>query len=396
MIEAPACRIAPPAFLSEPALAALLDLLPEARIVGGAVRDTLAERPFADVDLASPLPPEQVIERLNAAGLKVVPTGLAHGTVTAVLPGRTVEITTLRRDIETDGRHAVVAFTDDWREDAARRDFTINALSMTRDGAVFDYFGGLADLRAGRLRFVGDPAARVAEDYLRVLRYFRFFARYAGVEPDEATLTALRDAVPLLGSLSAERVWQELTRILSAPDPVAAVALMDRLGVLAAVMPEGADVPALQRIIARGAPADSVLRVAALLTGDVLTFAARLKLSLAERDRLVALRAAPLAKPDNDDATVRRLLADTPIDVLVDKTWLEGGDGPAWGSLRDRLKSLPVPIFPLEGRDIVAMGVTPGPRVGDLLRAVRTWWLAGGCATDRPDCLAEARRLIEA
>ncbi len=395
MIEAAACRIAPPAFLSEPALAALLDLLPEARIVGGAVRDTLAQREFADVDLASPLPPEHVIERLNAAGMKVVPTGLAHGTVTAVLPGRTVEITTLRRDIETDGRHAIVAFTNDWREDAARRDFTINAMSMARDGAVFDYFGGLVDLKEGRLRFVGDPAARVAEDYLRVLRYFRFFARYANAEPDEATLRALRDAVPRLGSLSAERVWQELTRILSAPDPMAAVALMDRLGVLAAIVPEGADAPALQRIIARGAPADSVLRVAALLTGDALTFAARLKLSLAERDRLVALRAAPLAKPEDDDAAVRRLLADTPIDVLVDKTWLDGGDGPAWDLLRDRLKSLPVPIFPLEGRDIVAMGVPPGPRVGDLLRAVRTWWLAGGCAVDRPDCLVEARRLIE-
>jgi len=312
-----------------------------------------------------------------------------------VLPGRTVEITTLRRDIETDGRHAVVAFTDDWREDAARRDFTINALSMTRGGAVFDYFGGLDDLTAGRLRFVGDPAARVAEDYLRVLRYFRFFARYAGAEPDAATLTALRNAVPFLGSLSVERVWQELTRILSAPDPSAAVALMDRLGVLAAIVPEGADVPALQRLVLRGAPVDSVLRVAALLTGDVLAFAVRLKLSLAERDRLVALRATPLAKPENDDAALRRLLADTQVDVLLDKTWLEGGESPAWDSLRDRLRSLPVPIFPLEGRDIVAMGVLPGPKVGDVLRTVRAWWLAGGCVAAKPDCLTEAGRLIE-
>ena len=394
MTEAPARRVGPPVFLSEPALAALLDLLPEARVVGGAVRDTLADRSFVDVDLASPLPPETVMQRLSAAGVKVVPTGLAHGTVTAVLPGRPVEITTLRRDMETDGRHAVVAFTDDWREDAARRDFTINALSMSRDGAVFDYFGGLADLCAGRLRFVGDPAERVAEDYLRVLRFFRFYARYGGVEPDDATTAALRDAVPRLGSLSAERVWHELTLILAAPDPVASVALMDRLGVLAAVVPEGTDVPALARLLARGAPADALLRMAALLTGEVLPFAARLKLSVAERDRLMALRAAPLVRPEDDDAALRRSLADTPAEVLVDRTWLSGGDGAAWRLLRERLRSMPVPVFPLEGRDVVALGVPPGPRVGELLRLVRAWWLDGGCVANTDACREEARRRI--
>ena len=394
MTEAPTRRIAPPPFLSEPGMSALLDLLPEARVVGGAVRDTLAERVPTDVDLASPLPPETVMERLIAAGVKVVPTGIAHGTVTAVLSGRPVEITTLRRDVETNGRHAIVAFTDDWREDAARRDFTINAISMTRDGAVFDYFGGLEDLRAGRLRFVGDPGARVAEDYLRVLRFFRFFAHYGGVEPDEATLAALRSGVPRLASLSAERVWQELTRILSAPDPVASVALMDRLGVLAAVVPEGTDFSALARLVRRGAPADPALRTAALLTGDVLAFAARLKLSLAERDRLVALRAAPLAKPEDDDAALRRLLADTPVAILTDRTWLSGGEGAAWESLRVRLRSLPVPVFPLEGRDVLALGVPAGPRVGELLRAVRTWWHEGGCVADAGACRDEIRRRV--
>jgi poly(A) polymerase/tRNA nucleotidyltransferase (CCA-adding enzyme) len=393
MIEAPACRIAPPAFLSEPALSAVLDVLPEARVVGGAVRDTLAQRTLADVDLASPLPPETVMERLAAAGMKVVPTGLAHGTVTTVAAGRPIEITTLRRDVETDGRHAVVAFTDDWREDAARRDFTINAMSMTRDGAVFDYFNGMSDLRAGRLRFVGDPAARVAEDYLRVLRFFRFFARYGGVEPDEATLAALRGGVHRLGSLSVERVWQELTRILAAPDPVASVALMNRLGVLAAVVPEGTDFSALSRLVALGAPVDALLRMAALLNGDVLAFASRLKLSLAERDRLMALRAAPLARPEDDEATLRRLLADTPVDVLVDRTWLSGGDGASWDLLRQRLKSLPIKNFPLEGRDVLALGVPPGPRVGELLRTVRTWWLNGGCVADAEACRDELRRL---
>ena len=179
MIDAPALRIAPPAFLAEPALAAVMAALPEARVVGGAVRDALAGRAVAEVDLATPRTPEQVTEALQAAGMRAVPTGLDHGTVTALSGGRGFEVTTLRRDVETDGRHAVVAFTDDWRADAARRDFTINAMSLTRAGEVFDYFGGIGDLRAGFLRFVGDPATRIAEDYLRILRYFRFFARYA-------------------------------------------------------------------------------------------------------------------------------------------------------------------------------------------------------------------------
>jgi poly(A) polymerase len=394
MTDAPACRIAPPEFLAEAGLSALLDVLPQARIVGGAVRDTLAQRTPADVDLASPLPPETVMQMLSAAGVKVVPTGLAHGTVTAVLASRSVEITTLRRDVETDGRHAVVTFTDDWREDAARRDFTINAMSMTRDGAVFDYFGGVADLQAGRLRFVGDPAERVAEDYLRVLRFFRFFARYAAVAPDAITLAALRTGVPRLASLSTERVWHELNLILSAPAPVAAVVLMDRLGVLAAVVPEGTDVAALARLIGRGAPVDALLRLAALLTGDVRAFAARLKLSTADRDRMLALQAAPLAAPGDDDAALRRLLADTPVDVLVDRTWLSGGDGPEWHSLRERLRAMPVPVFPLEGRDILALGLSPGPRIGALLRSVRTWWLNGGCVADPEACRDEARRQI--
>ena len=170
--------------------------------------------------------------------------------------------------MQTDGRHAVVAFTDDWQEDAARRDFTMNALSMTRDGAVFDYFGGIADLRAGVVRFVGDPATRIAEDYLRILRFFRFHARYAAGPPDAAAVAAIRAGVPGLARLSAERVWSELTRILAAPDPRGAVALMAELGVLAAVIPEGADPARLARVVATDAPPDPLLRLAALLTGD--------------------------------------------------------------------------------------------------------------------------------
>ena len=374
-------------------LAALLDLLPEARLVGGAVRDTLAGLPIHDIDLASPLPPQIVMTRLREAGVKVVPTGLAHGTVSAILASGAVEITTLRRDIETDGRHAVVAFTNDWRADAARRDFTINAMSLTRDGTLFDYFDGAADLRAGRVRFAGDPPARIAEDYLRVLRYFRFFARYGNTPPDAATLKALRDAAPHLRSLSAERIWSELIRILSAPDPVAAIALADQLGVLRVVIQEGSDAWALTRLVAAGAPNDPLLRLAALLTGDPLRFAIRLKLSLAQRDRLLAIRAAPLLSPGADDATLRRALAETDPTHLIDKSWL--GFGPADGAeLRARLREMARPVFPLEGRDLLALGVSAGPQVGEILRTVRTWWLDGGCIADAAGCLVEAKTLI--
>src|ERR1700739_1220589 len=179
------------------------------RFVGGAVRDGLLGRRVSDIDVATPVMPENVIRAVEAAGLKAIPTGIAHGTVTAVVGRQPFEVTTLRRDVETDGRHAVVAFTDDWRADAARRDFTMNALSMTRDGVVFDYFGGIADLRHGVVRFVGDPATRIAEDYLGILRFFRFHARYGVGPPDAAAVAAIRAGVAGLARLSAERVWAE-------------------------------------------------------------------------------------------------------------------------------------------------------------------------------------------
>jgi poly(A) polymerase len=394
MTDAPALRIAPPAFLAEPALAAVMRALPEARVVGGAVRDALLGCAVTEVDLATPRPPEQVTEVLAASGIRAVPTGLDHGTVTAVADGQGFEVTTLRHDIETDGRHAVVAFTDDWRADAARRDFTINAMSLNRAGEVFDYFGGIADLRAGVLRFVGDPATRIAEDYLRILRYFRFLARYASGPADPAALAAIRAGVPGLARLSVERVWSELSRILAAPDPRGAVSLMAQLGVLAAAMPEGADPARLASLVAAGAPADPLLRLAALLTGDAGTLAARLRLSVAERDRLVALRTGPVAQPGADAAALRRLLANEAREVLIDRCWLAGGDAPDWAALRARLATLPQPVFPLEGRDVLALGEPEGPRVGALLRAVRQWWLDGGCVADRAACHRELVRRL--
>jgi poly(A) polymerase len=394
MTDSPALHISSPDFLSDPALAPVLAALPEARIAGGAVRDVLLGRPVADVDLATPRKPDAVIEALTLAGIRAVPTGLAHGTVTAVSQGRGFEVTTLRRDVETDGRHAVVAFTSDWREDAARRDFTINALSMTRDGDVFDYFGGIADLRGGVLRFVGDPTTRIAEDYLRILRFFRFLARGAARTADPSAVAAIRAGVQGLVHLSAERVWHELSRILSAPDPGPAVRMMATLGVLAAVVPEGADPSRLERLLSGGAPPDALLRLAALLTSDPATVAERLRLSIAERNRLIALGTAPLARPAADDSSLRRLLAEHSPETLIGRTWLAFGFGANWDALRQRLASMPRPVFPLEGRDVVALGIAPGPRVGALLRALRVWWMQGGCTADASACRTELARRI--
>lgn len=378
------------AFLADPALGAVLDALPEARIVGGAVRDALAGRAVADVDLASPLAPEVVMQRLRAAGLKAVPTGIAHGTVTAVSRHRGFEVTTLRRDVETDGRHAVVAFTDDWREDAARRDFTINAMSMDRDGRTHDYFGGIEDLQAGKVRFVGDAATRIAEDYLRVLRFFRFHARYGTGAPDAAAVAAIAASVPGLARLSAERVWNELKRILAAPDPRGAVAMMDRLGVLAAVLPEGARPGRLAALIARGAPEEPLLRLAALLDGDAEALALRLRFSGAEREELVALRAAPALGANAGDADVRRAMADTPAAILIGRGWLAHGDA----GLIARIAATPVPVFPLRGCDLAAAGVAPGTAMGVLLRDLRGWWMDGGCVGDAASCRAELARWL--
>jgi poly(A) polymerase len=368
-------RISPlPALLEAPGLRAVLRALPRARLVGGCVRDSLACVAFSDIDLATPDAPDAVAAALTAAGLRAIPTGIAHGTVTALAEGRCFEITTLRRDVQTDGRHAVVAFTDDWREDAARRDFTINAMSMTPEGEVFDYFGGIEDLRAGRLRFVGDAATRIAEDYLRILRFFRFFARYARFPPDQDAIDAIAAGEAGLAVLSAERVWSELKRILAAPAPDEAVALMERLGVLGAVLPLArlAPVDAL--------PADPLLRLVALQPRGVPD----LKLSGDEGERLLALQGPP--PPANaDDATLRRLLADTAPDILIGRAWLSG----ASAELRARIQATPVPVFPLHGRDLAASGIAPGPAMGQLLRDLRAWWLDGGCVADRAALLAQ-------
>lgn len=391
MIDSPALHIVPPDFLTDPALGAVLDALPRARLVGGCVRDALAGLDVADLDLATPDSPQSVVEALAGAGLKSAPTGLQHGTVTAISNHRGFEVTTLRRDVATDGRHAAVEWIGDWRLDAARRDFTINAMSMTRDGDVYDYFGGAEDLRAGRVRFVGAPEARIAEDYLRVLRFFRFQARYGLQAPDQVTLEALRNGVGGLAILSPERVWSEIKRILLAPDPAGSIRLMADLGVLAAILPEAVDPGALERLVAAGAPADPMLRLAALAPASGTALADRLRLSSAERASLDGL-AHPAPDLSLAGADLRRALADTPGEVLAARSWL--GHGLAGEALRQRIAATARPRFALAGRDALALGLEPGPAVGDLIREVREWWLAGGCEATPAQCRAELARRI--
>ena len=377
----------PAELLADPALGAVLDALPQARLVGGSVRDVLAGRPVADVDLATPELPDAVMRALASAGLKAVPTGIKHGTVTAVSDHRGFEVTTLRRDVTTDGRHAEVAWTDDWAVDAARRDFTINAMSMARDGRVFDYFGGRDDLAAGRVRFVGEPAARIAEDYLRILRFFRFQARYGRQEPDSETIAAIQGGVDGLARLSPERVWSEFKRILVAPAPARSIRLMQDLGVLPAILP-GADMDGLDRIAA--GPADPILRLASLRPDAGI--AERWRLSGTERERLAAF-AGPAPDPAwTDDADVRRALADAPADILVGRSWLQ--DGEAGAAIRARLSEAATPAFTLSGRDALALGMPPGPAVGALIRDVRAWWMQGGCVASAASCRAELARRV--
>lgn len=359
-----------------PGLSAVVAALEgEVRLVGGVVRDTLAGVPVKDVDLATPLAPETVIARLETAGLKAVPTGLAHGTVTAVAEGKPFEITTLRRDVATDGRHATIAYTDNWQEDAARRDFTVNALyADPASGAVFDYFGGVDDLAAGRVRFIGEPLQRIAEDHLRILRFFRFTARFGTRGPDAESLAACRTRANDLMALSRERIAMEVMALLALPDPAATVALMIDNGIFVPVLPEITSADPLAQLIAREAaeqvPADALRRLSALLTPDAALaedIANRLKFSNAQRKRMIAV-----AKRGAEDAADPRALAYWQgMDVATDRVLL------GTGSLAP-LKGWDVPRFPLTGGAIVARGVAAGPEVARILQACERQWVAEG------------------
>ncbi|WP_426959293.1 CCA tRNA nucleotidyltransferase [Muricoccus radiodurans] len=413
-LDPPAARIKPPEVLRQAAPAAVLAALPGARAVGGVVRDVIAGRPVADVDVAAPMPPDEIARRLEAAGLRVHETGLSHGTVTAVLAGQPVEVTSLRRDVSTDGRHAVVEWTTNWREDAARRDFTINAMSLSAEGELWDYFGGREDLAAGRVRFVGDPATRLEEDHLRALRYFRFQARYGRGKPDAAAVAAIRGAVPKLSRLSVERVWMEVKRLLSAPDPAAAVALMDECGVLSAILgPLLFPDRILAALSAIGAPTDALLRFHAMLWTTAGDAARRLRASGDETERLRDLYRVghalfpmqpAIAEDSLSDDELRRLLAEEETATVRDAAWVrealnrawawQGPDDAAWARFRARAEATPRPVFPLRGRDAMALGLPGGKAMGEALAAVRRWWLEGGCTAGAEACRARLAAVI--
>ena len=347
------------------------------RYVGGAVRDRLLKLAVSDIDLATRLRPDQVVERLQAAGIKAVPTGIDHGTITAVSDGQPVEVTTLRRDVSTDGRRATVAFTDDWKEDAARRDFTINALMADPvTGELFDYFDGLADLDARRVRFIGDPLQRIAEDHLRILRFFRFHARFGSGEPDAEALAACTARANDLMALSRERIADELLKLLAVDDPCPTVELMLARQILKPVLPEieASALPRLRALVAAerdsGLAGDPLRRLAALLPPEppmAERVAARLKLSNRARKRL-ACAVLPDAGPEP-----RALAYRIGSEGAVDRLLLAGRSGEAAA-----IAAWTPPRLPIGGGVLIRRGVPEGPQVARTLKRIEDRWVQAG------------------
>jgi poly(A) polymerase len=396
MSNAPVDRLQPLPWMQEENVARVMALLgaDAARFVGGAVRDALSGRPVIDIDIATKLPPETVVERLGDAGIATVPTGLDHGTVTALVPGRTVEITTLRRDVETDGRHARVALIDDWDQDARRRDFTINALYLDTSGNLYDPVGGRVDLRAGRVRFIGNAEARIAEDGLRLLRFYRFFAHYGKGEADRDARTACRKAAPLMTSLSAERVQAELLRLLQAPNPLPALQIMAADGVLTVILPEAMRLDRLARLVAIEPEPDALRRLAAAVSVDkaaATALAKRLRLSNEMRTRLETL-AAPPWPIDLGGGEKRQHRALYRLGrALYRDLMLLSGDQARAPRLIARAEKFTMPVFPLKGGDIAELGIAPGPKIGQKLAEIETWWEEEDYGPDRAACLAELK-----
>jgi poly(A) polymerase len=368
--------------------AALADDGEAVRVIGGAVRNALMERPVSEVDFATTAPPDKVAALAEAAGMRAVPTGVAHGTVTLVVDGEGFEVTTLREDIETDGRHAVVRFGRDWKADARRRDFTVNALSVDAEGRVHDPLGGYDDIRAGRIRFIGDAARRIAEDRLRILRFFRFHAEIGRGDIDADGLSAAIRARDGLRDLSAERIGQEMRRLVVAPGAPPTLTLMQDSGILPIVLGGVGYLPAFARVAAfeaaMGATPAVALRLAALgcrVEEDALRLADRLRLANAQRDRILsALATAALATPPAERharAILYRHGAEAYRDgVALAFAWGQApADDPAWGQAYRLPDRWPTPVFPLRGADVVGPTNLRGPAIGTLLRAVEAWWI---------------------
>ncbi|TIM08805.1 CCA tRNA nucleotidyltransferase [Mesorhizobium sp.] len=399
-------------------LAALADGGEEARVAGGAVRNALIGQPVADVDIATTTVPDETIRRAEAAGFKAVPTGIEHGTITIVAGGKPFEVTTLRADIETDGRRAKVSFGRDWKADAERRDFTINALYAEADGTIVDLVGGIADIEARRLRFIGDPEARIREDYLRILRFFRFFAWYGDGRPDAEGLKACARLKEGLGQLSVERVWSELKKLLSAPDPSRALLWMRQAGVLTSVLPEsekwGIDaIHALTRAEKDlGWTPDPLLRLEAIVPPDAArmkTLAERLRFSVSEAGRLRQWALTAPVEPKTTEAELAKRLYRGDRQGIVDRlrlslasararavedndALLEAGGFSRLLAFAEKWKN---PGFPLKGADLTRLGASPGPKLGATLKNLENEWIESGFALDRGALLKRAAEALE-
>lgn len=402
------------AWLQAPETRRVLDALTqdggEARFVGGAVRNALAGQPVSDIDIATPLTPDEVTRQLQAAGLGAVPTGIDHGTITAIADGKTFEITTLRRDVSTDGRRATVAFTTDWKEDAGRRDFTINALYAAADGQLFDYFGSLADLDDGRVRFIGNPIARIREDYLRILRLFRFHAWYGRGEIDGDALRAAVSERAGLAILSGERIQKELLRLLEAADPVPVLRAMAAAQILSELLPGKLNFARLARLVEIDrsnffAP-DPLLRLSALLPNDIDAvglLASRLKLSNMDRERLEGLAATKEKVVSYlSIREVRKLLYRLGREHLRDCVRLRWADDVKasnaiqWRALLAMADAWERPRFPLSGRDVMAAGVPEGPLVGRILSEVEEWWIDADFTDDAFSIAERLKAVVQA
>ena len=405
----------------DPALQRILSLLNadggEARVVGGAVRNTLMGLPVGDIDIATTLRPEIVVERAKAGGVKAVPTGIDHGTVTLVADGHGYEVTTLRRDVETDGRHAQVAFGTDWQADAERRDLTINALYADDKGEVVDLVGGLADIESRTVRFIGDAATRIAEDHLRILRFFRFFAHYGSGRPDADGLRACARAKDRLSTLSAERVWAETKKLLSAHDPSRALLWMRQTGVLTEILPETEKwgIDGIHGLVAceqgLGWAPDPLLRLAAIVPPDaerIEALSKRLRMSNAEAAKLAAWAAAPNLPDEVTDIGFDRLLYRHGKEGILIRLRLalaaarSGAEGDPVAMrksarlsvLLDRAGNYSKPVFPLSGADVLAADVPAGKKVGEILAALEKFWIERNFLPDRAALAARLEEML--
>jgi poly(A) polymerase len=388
------------AWLKHGEIANLLALLnrdgEEARVVGGAVRNALLQLTVGEIDVATTAVPEEVKRRAEGVGWKAVPTGIEHGTITVVIDDKPFEVTTLRQDVETYGRKAKVVFGRDWKTDAERRDFTINALSAAADGTVYDYVGGAADIAARHVRFIGEPQQRIAEDYLRILRFFRFHAWYGAGAPDAAGLRACIVARAGLDLLSRERVRTELLKLMLAPHAAPTLAVMTEAGLLGAVLGGVPLLASFENMVkaeaAMGAEADAVRRLGALgviVKEDAERLAQRLRLSNAEAERLAALNFWWRVSPAGGDQKAHALLYQLGPQSFLDRVLLAwsrsdaGAADKAWRELASLPQHWTAPVFPLKAADFIRRGIAPGPALGVALRTAEQAWIAADFPDDR-------------